>query len=624
MGIYILIFTICLPIFLSVCYSIFYVCDNCIKSCVIFTENPVTQCAENCEFCGYFDNRFNNWLNWWHTDDFSYLKSDESVCKNNYSPTPKLESKLKNNTKDKPNIVLIVLDDLDEVISPYWEAMPFAKELFKLNGTHFSNGYTSTSFCCPARCQIFTGMYGHNNGVISSYGRYGSVNAFRKPYYLNGTRMKDKDGKCINNEYRSLHTYLQKYGKYKTGIFGKYLNGFESDTYSTIEYVPPGWDQFDITTNNYQYVGHMYVMTQWDSQNKTVKYKYYGRDSKNYLTDVIKDKAINFITKHSNKNNKQNKQDSPLFMYIAPTAPHFPQVGAHRHLHMIKYWEQQFEKYVKSRLNFHSNESVNTKSSWLKTNSKVRDKLLNVDINNWYEKRTLNIHKLEFAKRMTTLYAVDEMIKSIYLELQKRDKLNNTLFAFVSDNGFNMGSHKLYHKMAPYEESIKVPFYLSGLNFKKGYTDERLTLLNDIAPTILNLAGFKIPDHMDGIDLSTKLSRSGILIEYGKHAVDNDEDYTGTLHRVSEFKMAAKLTPHYMGFDVPPYTAIRTHNFTYIEYYNLTHENLTEFELYDMKNDPNQIFNIYENLSKHNKSMVDNLRTYLKRLETCYGTQCIF
>lgn len=610
--------TILLPLVLIIPYSVFNICDNCIKSCSVFTSFPVSECSNRCGFCKVFDNRFTNWLNWYHVDDYSYLKTDEKMCHNNYAETPKLEPNKnnKNNNKKKPNIVLIVLDDLD-AYSPYFSAMKFARRLFKVNGTHFINGHTSTSFCCPARCQIFTGMYGHNNGVLSSYGTYGSVNAFRKPYNLNGTRMTE-NGKCINNEFRSLPVYLQKYGKYKTGIFGKYLNGFESDTYSTINYVPIGWDQFDITTNNFQYVGHMYTMTKWDIETNIVKYKWYGREPENYLTDVIATKAVKFINKHS-----KNKNSDPLFLYLAPTAPHFPQTGAHRHLKYLKYWESKFEEYFGSRPNFHSDESVNGKSSWLKSNSAIRDLLLNMKTDNWYSKDNINIHKLEFAKRMTTLYAIDEMLIRVYNAIKDQGKLDNTIFMLVSDNGFNMGSHKLYHKMTPYEESIRIPFYMSGSGIKKGHIDDRLVLLNDLAPTILNMAGFETPSHMDGIDLNTNKSRSGILIEYGKFMKNKNEDFTGNLNRVSEFKMAAKLTPYYMGFDVPPYTAIKTYNHLYVEYSDINNLNQSEYELYDMKSDPHQIHNIYNQTLKNNVGLIEQLRTKLKQLETCYGTECI-
>lgn len=621
---------IVIPVLVALFAITFTVCENCIKSCIIFSYNSADQCVKDCgnnvwSMCGYTDNRFNNWLNWWHTDDYSYMLTDLPECKTNpnsklieYAATPVLTTKRTLNSKSdkKPNLILIVLDDQD-VYSPYWEAMPFAKELFQQNGTHFINGYTSTSFCCPARCQIFTGMYGHNNGVQSSYGSFGSVNAFRKPLHLNGTRMKDELGKCINNENRTLPLFLQKYGGYKTAMFGKYLNGFENDRWHTINYVPPGWNQFDVTTNNYQYIGNMYVMTEWDDKTNNLKYKWHGREQKDYLTDVITEKSVKFIRKQREQNT------DPLFMYLAPTAPHFPQMSE-RHKDTIKYWESRFEEIVESRPNYHSDESVKTKPSWLKDNADYRDNILEMEVNNWYEKKTLNIHKLEFAKRMSTLYAVDEMIQKIYTELLERGEADNTVWGLVSDNGFLMGAHKLYHKMAPYDESTKVPYYLSGPSIKKGYIDNRLVLLNDLAPTFLDLAGFDVPNHMDGFHLTDpKKKRSAVLLEYGRHADNEKEKFTGTLTRVPEFQMVVKIAPKYISMDVPPYIGIRTHNHLYAEYYNVSDSNYREYELYDTVVDPYQMNNIY-NANTTNPALITFLRNSLSKLKTCYGQECNF
>ena len=583
-------------------------CNNCITSCVVFTDQLPSTCNyEGCRMCAYVDNRFKNWLNWWHTDDYSYKLTDDPVCKDNYADTP-IITELPDG-KSKPNIILFVLDDLDEMISPYFEAMPFAQKLFQQNGTHFTNGFTSTSFCCPARCQIFTGMYGHNNGVISSYGSYSSVDAFRKPLYLNGTRQTNKLGQCINNEKRSVPLFLQKFGNYKTAIFGKYLNGFENDIFSNVNYVPEGWDQFDIGSNNYQYIGNMYVMTEWDSDKNNLKYKWHGTDEQDYLTDVISRRSVNFIDKH-----RLNGQTNPLFMYVAPTAPHFPQTAAKRHMHKLKYWDDRFEEIVASRPNYHSHESLKTKSRWISHNSELRDDILNITAKTCYGSINFNIHRLEFRKRMGTLYALDEMFEAVYNKIKELGELDNTIFGLVSDNGFNLGSHKLYHKMSANDESVRIPFYLSGLNFKKNVVDTRLVLLNDLAPTFLSLANFVVPDHMDGIDLTTDQSRRGILLEYGK--LKAGEEFTGNLNRAAEFKMIVNIAPKTLGYDVQPYIGIRTHDYLLVMHYNKTYDEVdTEYELYDMKTDPYQIVNVYSNDTY--RDVATDLKVRLFKLAHC-------
>jgi arylsulfatase A-like enzyme len=259
------------------------------------------------------------------------IKYEENLdCKNGYANIPKIKIK---NTSLKPNIILFVLDDLDEIISPYFDAMPFARELFKINGTHFRNGFTSTSFCSPSRSQILTGLYGHNNGNIGMVGKHGGNSAFRNPYHLNGTKMKDGE-KCINNEDRTLAIFLQKYAGYHTSIIGKYLNGIENIKTRKIDYIPIGWNDFHIGSDPFMYLGYGYTLTNYSSSNKILTYEYYGFNEEDYITDVISKKTINIIDKNNNK---------PLFMYIAPSAPHFPLPCAERHKHLLTFWNDQYD-----------------------------------------------------------------------------------------------------------------------------------------------------------------------------------------------------------------------------------------------------------------------------------------
>lgn len=596
-----LFYTILVAIITYIVHYLFE-CEKCVKTCVMFTDWNANECVNDCK-C--IDNRFNNWLNWIHIDDHSYKLTDDPVCVNNYDEEIQV---LKQKKTTKPNIVLIVMDDATNYVDPMFEAMPFSKELFQLNGTEFVNAFTSTSFCCPARCQIFTGMYGHNNGVISSSGSYSSMEAFLKPLYLNGSRqVNPSNGKCINNLYRSINMYL-KQKNYTNAMFGKYLNGHESSNprFHSMKFVPPGWDKFDMCVNNYMYIGNMYVMSEWDSKSNKVQYKWYGRKEIDYLTDVIGRKSVKFIDENNN---------DPLFLYVASTAPHGPMTSAYRHRDKLKLWDAQFDKLIASRPNYHNNKSIETKASWI-SNNKDRDELLRL-IPFYHKKEPVNIHRLEFRRRMGSYYALDEMIKSIYDEFDKKGELNNTVFILTSDNGFNEGAHGFGHKMTGYEESIRVPLFISGHQFKKDFKDYRLALLNDISPTILDLAGFYKPEHMDGISLlNDKLKRKSVLLEYGKRK--DNEKYTGSLKDVSEFKMIADIAPNSLAYDVSPYIGIRTNDHTLIEYYDK--EKKSEFELYDLRRDPFQLKNLAND--KFYTNIIKSLQNRLNILKNCYGNTC--
>lgn len=69
----------------------------------------------------------------------------------------------------------------------------------------------------------------------------------------------------------------------------------------------------------------------------------------------------------------------------------------------------------------------------------------------------------------------------------------------MGDQGFFLGEHGLYDKRWMYEEALQMPCLISYPNaIKKGQDLEELTLNIDIAPTLLDFAGVRIPDDIQG------------------------------------------------------------------------------------------------------------------------------
>ncbi len=90
--------------------------------------------------------------------------------------------------------------------------------------------------------------------------------------------------------------------------------------------------------------------------------------------------------------------------------------------------------------------------------------------------------------------------------LEETGQLLNTHIMFFSDHGDMLGSHGLFGKVVPYEESIRIPFIIGGemqrfYGRKCGPVAAPLGNV-DIAPTTLGLCGIDIPDWMEGHDYS--------------------------------------------------------------------------------------------------------------------------
>jgi len=173
----------------------------------------------------------------------------------------------------KPNVIVIMLDDLGAMDGRLWNYTPTIKSLFVDQGTKFTNYYSETPNCCPARSNFLTGQHTLNHRVIDN-----SPLNFK------------------NN--MTIATQMKKAG-YNTFIAGKYLNRTE-----LVDKTPPGWD------NAYVYSGGTYNYTFYN--NGVSVYK--GTGAKNYGTNVIANKAIISL--------KDAPANKPIFGLITPWAVH--------------------------------------------------------------------------------------------------------------------------------------------------------------------------------------------------------------------------------------------------------------------------------------------------------------
>ncbi|MBE34058.1 MAG: arylsulfatase [Opitutaceae bacterium] len=98
-----------------------------------------------------------------------------------------------------------------------------------------------------------------------------------------------------------------------------------------------------------------------------------------------------------------------------------------------------------------------------------------------------------------------------------------TWIIFTSDHGELLGDHHLFRKVLPYEGSTHVPLLISSRNIEqKSVASDAITCLEDIAPTILEMAGIAIPDQVDGQSLMPIVEGRAVSLDrdhlYGEHS----------------------------------------------------------------------------------------------------------
>ena len=91
---------------------------------------------------------------------------------------------------------------------------------------------------------------------------------------------------------------------------------------------------------------------------------------------------------------------------------------------------------------------------------------------------------------------------------------DRTIVVFTSDHGDMMGSHRMAGKCTMFEESTKVPFLLRVPGeLEHGRRIAEPISQIDVLPTLLELMGQPIPEHLEGYSLAPFLRNQGELTE---------------------------------------------------------------------------------------------------------------
>jgi arylsulfatase A-like enzyme len=188
--------------------------------------------------------------------------------------------------------------------------------------------------------------------------------------------------------------------------------------------------------------------------------------------------------------------------------------------------------------------------------------------------------------RQESLLSVNDAVKRIITRLKKARDLRKTYIFFTSDNGLQLGSHRLIFKSYLYEESTRVPLMVRGPRFPAGAVRDQLVANIDLAPTIVDIT--KAPPRltMDGISLIPLAANAGT---------------------------AAGRDILFESNELASY-GVRDGTWTYNQYQN------GDEELYNLLTDPFQLESKHDDLSLATTKAA--LATRLTQLRSCAGASC--
>jgi len=442
------------------------------------------------------------------------------------------------------NMIFILVDDLRHDAMGFLNH-PFLKtphiDALARGGVHFANAFVTTSLCSPSRASILTGQFMHKHRVVDN-------NDPAPP----GTLF--------------FPQYLQKAG-YDTAFVGKWHMGGDGDA------PQPGFDRWVSFRGQGQYV----------SPNPRWTLNVDGRSvpQKGYITDELTDYAVQWL--------EQRQGDKPFFLYLSHKAVHADFRPADRHKDL--YADAEVPE---PSTQPETNENYRGKPMWVKNQ---RNSWHGVDFP--YHSR-LDV-KEYYRNYCRTLMAVDDSVGRVMTFLKDRKLADDTVVMFMGDNGFLFGEHGLIDKRNAYEESMRVPLLARCPTlFKPGSTVKEVVANIDIAPTLLEAAGLKAPERMDG--------RSFLKLGAGELPQDVWREYL-----LYEYYWEWNF-PH-----TPTMFALRGDRFKFIQYHGIWDTD----ELYDLEADPKETTNLIRHPDY--QSTVAKLRDRLHAtLKETGGTQIPF
>ena len=485
-----------------------------------------------------------------------------------------------NAVRQRPNIIYIMSDDhAYQAISAYGgilkDAAPTPNiDRIARDGMRFNRCLVTNSISGPCRAVILTGKYSHLNGFVK--------NELQTPF----------DG-----SQQTFPKLLQKAG-YSTAIIGKWH--LISD--------PTGFDHWEILPGQGSYYNPEFI-------NKD------GRHTeKGYVTELITDKCLEWLKtiKDSGK---------PFMLMMHHKAPHREWQPGPEELSLYKnvtFPEPAtlFDDYSNRGTAEKTQDMTISKTMRIEEDLKLykdRSKMRNTGLtrmdslqmtkwNNVYDPIISEFYRTGLTgddlirykyqrylqDYLACIAAVDKSVGEVldYLKAAGLDK--NTVVIYASDQGFYLGEHGWFDKRWMFEESYRTPLLIQWPGVvKPGSVNNDMVSNIDLPETFLEIAGTDIPDDMQG--------RSMVPVLKGKTPSNWRKEH---YYHYYEYPGSHMVKRHY---------GMSTERYKIMHYYY----DIDEWELYDLKTDPQEIKNVYNDPAY--ASIKKNLHKRLLKLMEKYG-----
>lgn len=362
--------------------------------------------------------------------------------------------------KKTPNVLLIVVDDLNTSLGCYGKKEVFSPNIDRLaaKGVRFDRAYCQYPLCNPSRASFLSGRRPENTGiyVLNVSARVALPNAVMLPQYFRNR------------------------GYFTAGAGKVFHNAKMSDAAS--------WDFYEDGTGN-------------DPEEKAaIDARYGGGDGKPKAFVLSSDGSktrdglntqtiLRFLR-------EKTSEKKPFFLAAGFHKPHLPWTAPKRF----------FDLYPKDKISI-----------------PVEPKMVNVPTIA-LQTELSGFSQPDRKEAIQGYYAcvsfTDSQIGLLLDEMDKLSLWDNTIVVLVGDNGFHLGDHDgLWAKLSQFDASTHVPMIMAGAGIPRGKVINSPVEILDIYPTLVALSGGIPQSELEGKNLMPFLNGKNKVIPPAKSMV---------------------------------------------------------------------------------------------------------
>jgi iduronate 2-sulfatase len=371
---------------------------------------------------------------------------------------------------DKPNVLLIISDDLTTCLGSYGNKVCQTPNLDRLarEGVLFQRAYSQYPVCGPSRASLMSGLYPNTTKMLANSKDLGS-------FKVSNPKLAD---------HPSIGEFLRKNGYFSARVSKIYHmgvpGGIENGEAGGDE--PASWDwTYNVIAPETGSPGKLELLSP--------KRKHFGS---NFARVIVPDEheatQADLMAAHQAVAVLESRKN----LAVGFVRPHVPLVAPKR----------LFDLYPDERMR-----PPFVPEGDLDDVPKPAAAMENMGRYGMNEEQ----QRQAIAGYYASVTFVDEQVGRLLDALDRLDLRRNTVVIFTSDHGYNLGEHGCWQKLSLFEESTRVPLLISapGFTASAGKSAAGIVELIDLYPTIAELAGLgdKTPGILQGTSMRPLLEK---------------------------------------------------------------------------------------------------------------------